>query len=256
MILKPERSNIETLSLIVDKVDNKIPFCFTRLGDGEICVLKNLDPEIYDTGITYSFLKKYWGIDYGSEDFERLRRIIIKSVENSDFLGIYDFEKRFKNRNKKNEKMCAKWRIEKKLLNDMSINIDEKYLSSFDFVRSYEFGKVENFLKVFKNTKIDMITSDRNILTDKRFVENKNINITYVDGNLKFANIDSKALLKRIKGDLVIYGLSTGMKDFGVDVKLELGKCAIDVGSLMLAWTGVSPRKIYDVEFPHAINKR
>ena len=255
MILRPQVSHLKALKLIKGFIDYKIPFNLTRLGDGEICVLKNLDPSKYDTGITYGFLKTHWGINYGTDDYKKLRNIMFKSVENSNFLGIYNFQKRFKDHDKTNNRICAKWRIEEDFFVKKGIDISDKWLVDFDFVRSYVFGIVENFLKHFDGIKIDIVTSTGNILKDPRLVNNKNINIIYVDKDLLFKDIDIENILDKITGDLVIYGLSTGLKDFGVIVKNTLKKSAIDVGSLMLAWSGVSPRGIYDIEFAHAINR-
>ena len=236
--LTPNISIVVTVQLIKEKIESKTPFVLTRFGDGELYVLKK--------SYSKDFLEtrcKMWGYRYPeeSEDFTNdATTIIKKAFLESDVLGFMD-------PNTKVVKIGYNphiWSIEKDIVELWGRNLEDTKICDHMISRSFELGNIDSMKKVLNGHSVNIITPNTEILIPKQ-LENRletEVRFTHHSRDVNFRNRDEfLKSFEKIKEDVVLFGVGL-QKDYGVILRDEFGKIAIDMGATMDAWSGIMSR--------------
>ena len=237
-LLTPNISIVDTVQLIKEKIETKTPFALTRFGDGEIYVLKK--------SYSKEFLEsrcKMWGYNYPeeSDDFVNdASTIIKKAFVESDVIGIMDpntkVVKIFYNGNL--------WSIERERAEQLGRNLDDIKICDHMISRSFELGNIDSMKNILNGHSVNIITPNTELLIPKQ-LENRletEVGFTHHSTDVNFRNRDEfLKSFEKIKEDVVLFGVGL-QKDYGVILRDEFGKIAIDMGATMDAWSGIISR--------------
>jgi hypothetical protein len=237
-LLTPNISIVDTVQLIKEKIETKTPFALTRFGDGEIYVLKK--------SYSKEFLEsrcKMWGYNYPeeSDDFVNdASTIIKKAFVESDVIGIMDpntkVVKIFYNGNL--------WSIERERAEQLGRNLDDIKICDHMISRSFELGNIDSMKNILNGHSVNIITPNTELLIPKQ-LENRletEVGFTHHSTDVNFRNRDEfLKSFEKIKEDVVLFGVGL-QKDYGVILRDEFGKIAIDMGATMDAWSGIASR--------------
>jgi len=240
--LTPNISIINTVQLIKEKIENKTPFALTRFGDGEIYILKK--------SYSKDFLEtrcKMWGYRYPEEaDYfvNDASTIIKKAFVKSDVIGLMDA-------NTKVVKIGYNpniWSIEKDRAELWGRNLEDTkicdHMISRMISRSFELGNINSMKKVLNGHSVHIITPNTDILIPKQLEKRleTEVGFTHHSRDINFTNRDEfLKSFEKIKEDVVLFGVGL-QKDYGVILRDEFGKVAIDMGATMDAWSGIMSR--------------
>ena len=236
--LTPNISIIDTIELIKEKIESKTPFVLTRFGDGEIYVLKK----------SYSkhFLEtrcKMWDYHYPTEanDFVNdASTIIKKAFVESDVIGLMD-------ENTKVVKIDYNhniWSIEKDRAELWGRNIEDIKICDHMISRSFELGNINSMKKILNGHSVNIITPNTDILISKQLekILETEVRFTHHSRDINFRNRGQfLKSFENIKEDVVLFGVGL-QKDYGVILRDDFGKVAIDMGATMDAWSGIISR--------------
>jgi len=235
--------NIEAaLSLIKDKIVNKIPFAFTRYGDGEIRILNNRGNIEFKHRIAkrYSYANENWSAAY-----KDARNILVDTLNHSDLIGLFDNNGILKGKMKVNK---HDWSLKKTHLKSLGIhNVDNFMICDHQLPRGKSLGNIYQFKKILNGNSLCIISPH----TDKL---QKNIG-TILEADVSYMkwpmplNIKNRIHLFKeldnIKSDVVIFGVSQGGKDIGTYLKTH-GKVCLDFGATLDGWAGIISRKWFN----------
>jgi hypothetical protein len=236
--LTPNISIVDTVQLIKEKIESNTPFALTRFGDGEIYVLKK--------SYSKDFLEsrcKMWGYNYPeeSDDFVNdASTIIKKAFVESDVIGIMD-------QNTKVVKIYYNsniWSIEKERVEEWGINVEDIKICDHMISRSFELGNIDSMKNVLNGHSVNIITPNTELLIPKQLEKRleTEVRFTHHSTDVNFRNRDEfLKSFEKIKEDVVLYGVGL-QKDYGVILRDEFGKIAIDMGATMDAWSGIVSR--------------
>lgn len=236
--LIPTISINDTVEFIREKIKTKTPFSLTRFGDGEIYILnKNCDS---------GFLKKncdLWGYSYPQEIDNFLNdagKIIKNAFIKSDIIGIMD----------PNTKMVNipysynTWSIEKYKVELWGKNPKQLIICDHMIARSPQLGDVNQLKTVLEGASVNIISPNSELLSTKKLEEKlqTTVNFTTHSKGVNFRNRDEFIKsFENIKEDVVLLGVGL-QKDYGVILRDEFGKIALDMGATMDAWAGIISR--------------
>lgn len=236
--LTPNISIVDTVQLIKEKIETKTPFALTRFGDGEIYVLKK--------SYSKEFLEsrcKMWGYNYPeeSDDFVNdASTIIKKAFVESDVIGIMD-------QNTKVVKIYFNgniWSIERERVEQWGRNLDDIKICDHMISRSFELGNIDSMKNVLNGHSVNIITPNTERLIPKQLEKRleTEVGFTHHSTDVNFRNRDEfLKSFEKIKEDVVLFGVGL-QKDYGVILRDEFGKIAIDMGATMDAWSGIVSR--------------
>jgi hypothetical protein len=237
-LLTPNISIVDTVQLIKEKIETKTPFALTRFGDGEIYVLKK--------SYSKEFLEsrcKMWGYNYPeeSDDFVNdASTIIKKAFVESDVIGIMDpntkVVKIFYNGNL--------WSIERERAEQLGRNLDDIKICDHMISRSFELGNIDSMKNILNGHSVNIITPNTELLIPKQLEKRleTEVGFTHHSTDVNFRNRDEfLKSFEKIKEDVVLFGVGL-QKDYGVILRDEFGKIAIDMGATMDAWSGIISR--------------
>jgi hypothetical protein len=106
------------------------------------------------------------------------------------------------------------------------------------------FGSVDLFKEILQGNSLNIITPYVNRMEDRNISKLLGVDVTYTL-NPENINLNNRDLVLRsfdkIKSNVVIMGVGL-LKDYGVILKEEFGKIALDMGATMDAWSGIRSR--------------
>jgi hypothetical protein len=236
--LNPNLTDDEIIKIVKNKIKTKTPFALTRFGDGEIYIINKNGYEQFNQRMC-----KEWGYKYPDElnqVYEDAGIIIKNALIKSDVIGLMN-----KNCDIVNIGYSEQiWSIKKTIIESLGINPDELLICNHMISRTYNFGSIHGFKDIIQGQDFHIISTNTDKIKNKnleKFFE-VNIGYTYHPRNINFNNrkdfIDS---FKNIKEDIVIMGIGL-QKDYGVILRDEYGKIALDMGATMDAWAGILSR--------------
>ena len=231
----PNSLMISTLKSYIEKGKG---LSLTRIGDGEIHILNNrLTPHLSNlfTGV--------FGYDDPMEGLKDSRKILLKSLKNSDYIGIMGDNEISSNLNERK----WKWDLELKFLEESKRTKEYNFFDCM-IVRNIELGSPIGFREVIKDNPICIVTPIVNDLMKNKLEKHLGINISYVKvpkgGNLKNRNKYFKELDK-IAESIVLVSNSLFGKDFPSYLSNK-GKICIDMGATLDAWSGKITRAWFE----------
>ena len=239
MYIKPNLTTPQTVSMVSDAIENRIPFSLSRLGNGEIYFLNNTCPE----SLKIKFCK-LWGYKY-PEDFQEGRAKIVEIIESgiagADILGILDPKSPIAKslmRATGDEYRPSWWSITQQTLERISPCV---HICDHQISRTKEFGIANNFKHILNGRSLHIISPNKNLIY-------KNLSeILNADVKIFVSDNNRETILRGldlIDSDVIIYGASVTGKDIGTIMKSR-GKVAIDFGSTLDAWSGLITRPSY-----------
>lgn len=239
MYIQPNITINKTLSIIKDKIINKIPFCLTRFGDGEIYVLNRNGYEAFNIRACSEY-----GYEYPKEVnqfYNDANFIINNALSKTDIIGILDKNCDIIDKNIYKENI---WSFTKKRLESLRSDYNKVLICDHMIARSKSLGNIYEFKKILNNEDLHIITPNKSKLENKKLenILECNVTITEHPFNINFNNRNSFIEnFKNIKENVVIYGCGL-QKDYGVILKNDYGKIALDMGATIDAWSGVMSR--------------
>lgn len=236
--LQPNVSNEDAVNLIKEKIRTNTPFAYTRFGDGEIHILNRNAFERLQKSICKNWDYKYPDeVEFAYDEIgDKLKNAFIKS----DLVGLMDKNCKIININYKAEH----WSLKKELVKSWGINDGDLQICDHMLSRQPFFGSPTAFKEILQGNSLNIITpyvkkmEERNLHT----LLDTNVTFTHNPLNTNFKNRDE--VLKsfdKIKSNVVIMGVGL-LKDYGVILKEEFGKIALDMGATMDAWSGIRSR--------------
>jgi len=237
--LIPSLTNLEVVELVKEKIKNDIPFALTRFGDGEIYILNRNASE--------HFLKKNlneWGYNYPSqieEFYNDANTILKRSIVSSDVIGLMDpncvIAKHINYRS-------DVWSIKKENIVSFGADLPKLQICNHMISRSEIMGSLQGFKNIIQGKNFHIISRYTNEMKSKKLEDLFNVKITYTHhpNNINFNNRDEFIDgFKDIKEDIVIMGVGL-QKDYGIILRDNYGKIALDMGATMDAWSGIISR--------------
>jgi hypothetical protein len=236
--LHPNLTDIETIKLVKDKINTKTPFALTRFGDGEIYIINRNANE--------HFLKKNlkeWGYIYPNQIdkfYDDANTIINQALLKSDIIGLMN-------------KSCNivsirysphTWSIKKSIIEAIGGNCDKLQICNHMISRTYDFGSIHGFKDIIQGQDFHIISTNTDIIKLKNLEQFFGVNIgyTYHSPDVNFTNRDTFITnFNNIKEKIVIMGIGL-QKDYGVILRDNFDKIALDMGATMDAWAGIISR--------------
>jgi len=234
MILHPTLSDEEAFEKIRFSIENSNPFAFIRFGDGELNILKESGSEAFNKKFCVSY-----GYEYPADVFKAYsewKPIISRSILEADMIGIMN--KDCKTVDHYSEDI---WSIDSK---DLGRNAEDFKICNHSFSRSKLLGTPAGIKRLTRGRGIHIITPNVEKMKEKCLEKILNIEVRYTEHPLEFNFEDRKRTIdkfKEINEEIVLFG--TGInKDFGLILRDEYGKIAIDMGATLDAWSGIMSR--------------
>lgn len=236
--LMPTISINDTVEVIKEKIKTKTPFSLTRFGDGEIYILnKNCSQQFLMNNC------KLWGYQYPQEinNFINDAGEIIKTAfMKSDVIGIMDPKTKIVNI----AYDYHTWSIEKYKVELWGKNPKQLIICDHMIARSPQLGDVNRLKTVLEGASVNIISPNSELLSTKKLEEKlqTTVNFTTHSKGVNFRNRDEfLKSFENIKEDVVLLGVGL-QKDYGVILRDEFGKIALDMGATMDAWAGIISR--------------
>lgn len=136
------------------------------------------------------------------------------------------------------------WSIEKYKAELWGRNIKDIKICDHMISRSLELGNIDSMKNLLNGHSVNIISPNTKILVPKQLEKRleTEVRFTHHSRDVNFRNRD--VFLKsfeNIKEDVVLLGVGL-QKDYGVILRDEFGKIAIDMGATMDAWSGIISR--------------
>jgi RNAse (barnase) inhibitor barstar len=240
--LHPFISNNDAVELIKHKIKTNTPFAFTRFGDGEIYLINNGGNKI--------FLKKVcdqWGYNYPDEIetlYYETNQILKKAFVKSDLIGLLDEKCDIINM----DYNPHKWSIKKEFIKSWGINPNDLQICDHMLSRQKILGSVEGFKDVIQGNSLNIISPNIKEIKEKNLSKLFDVDVTYTENpiTINFKNRDEVLKsFEKIKSPVVVLGVSL-LKDYGVILRDEFGKIALDMGATIDAWSGIKSRSWFN----------
>jgi len=236
--LTPTITNSSAISIISNKIKNNIPYAFTRFGDGEIYILKQKSYPEFE-----QLVCKQWGYAYPSEIstfYKDASKIIKSALLQSDLIGIMDPNCNIVRINYSPDI----WSLSHNLIKQWGHQPENFSICDHMLSRSIEFGSIQGMRKLLNGKSVNIISMHTDLLKQKNLSEKLNADVTFTHHD-KTVNLNNRTefinSFKNIKSDVVLLGVAI-QKDYGVILRDEYGKIAIDMGATLDAWAGIISR--------------
>jgi hypothetical protein len=236
--LQPNVSNEDAVSLIKEKIRTKTPFVFTRFGDGEIHMINKNGYENFEKTVC-----RQWGYKYPNEiqlSYEEFGEVLKTSFIKSDLIGLMDKNCDIINLNYKPEH----WSLKKDLVSSWGVDVNSLLICDHMLSRQKIFGSVDSFKEILQENSLNIITPYVKKMEDRNISELLGVDVTYTlnPENINLNNRDSVLKsFEKIESPVVIMGVGL-LKDYGIILRDEFGKIALDMGATMDAWSGILSR--------------
>jgi hypothetical protein len=236
--ITPNKTIEETIGIIKDKILNKTPFALTRFGDGEIYILNRSGGGGFEEKNC-----KLWGYKYPQEVnqfYGDAGDIIKNAFVKSDIIGLMD----------PNTKIVSvpysynTWSIEKFKAELWGTNLKNIQVCDHMIARSPQLGNVNQLKNILDGASVNIVSPNTELLSTKKLEEKlqTTVNFTTHSKEINFRNRDEfLKSFENIKEDVVLLGVGL-QKDYGVILRDEFGKIALDMGATMDAWAGIISR--------------
>lgn len=235
MYLQPNISIIETIEVIKEKINNKTPFCLTRFGDGEIHLLNR-------NGSHRLHYKSYgYTLDNINEFYDDAYDILIKGLSKSDIIGIMDKNCEIISSSIYSDEV---WSIHNDFIKNIGVDPKELVICDHMIARNNLLGNIFEFKEILNGNDLHIISPNKKLLKDKKLSEilECNVNITEHPYSINLNNRDELIRsFDNIQENVVLLGCGI-QKDYGVILRDEYGKIALDMGATMDAWAGIISR--------------
>jgi hypothetical protein len=234
MYLSNNISNEEFTQTLIDKINRKDSFSFTRFGDGEIYFINNNIPQPIQDRV-----KDKWGY----EDMEIAKKDVISIIElalaKTDMIGLMNEQNEVSKHINYTKK---KWSIKESFVRDL--RDDEIFVADHAIFRSKQFGDISEFKKIIKNNNISIVSPRVDELSSNNIHELLGVSVNYVKVPMGM-NLQKREEIFRkldeIDEHVILFGCSLTGKDFGVYLA-NRGKIALDFGATLDAWAGLITR--------------
>lgn len=232
-------SNIDTINLVKEKIDNDVPFALTRFGDGEIYILNNNQP--IDVQKRFS---RNWGYKWPDELDKGIKTAtsILNTALQSDVVGLLDpvYTTNL------NGLVYSKkhWSISNDYIKSIDLNPNTIKICNHQITRMKEFGDPYEFKKIINGRPINIVSPNVELLKQNNLhdILETDISYTKIDSNMTLEHRENYfERISGIKETIVIFGGAAGSKDTGVFLKNK-GKISIDFGATLDAWAGIASR--------------
>lgn len=261
-------TNDKLVNAIKAAIKDKKPLSVVRCGDGEMHILKNETdfnkpqhvmthrhalcsiqfrenlwqckihrPSIKDGRMSHQTCNCYLKDKRAVKWRKMSRNIISYAIKNSDYVGLV-VPGRLTQYYSIDENVLARYRIVKNNLNVISS------LFPLDPI----FGDLESFKDIIQGQDIHIITPNVNNFKKAKIDELLGVNVTYTDISHDMAHNlrdDVHESIKNTKAQIVLFGGGYAIKDFIPKAASMYKKVAIDVGSVLDAWSGYQSRKMF-----------
>mgnify|MGYP001338749873 CR=1 FL=1 len=243
--LHPSINDNTLVEILKEKVRTNTPFALTRFGDGEIFIINKNARE--------KFLIKnlnLWGYKYPSEInsfYNDCNRVLKNAFIKSDIIGLMNKDWAFGNLSHSASQLRSfyrAWSINTDIVKGMGLNPEKLKICNHMVSRSRELGSIQGFKDIIQGKDFHIISPNVELHKSKNLEKFFDVNIGYTHHphSLNFNNRkEFISNFKNIKEDIVIMGIGL-QKDYGVILRDECGKIAIDMGATMDAWAGIKSR--------------
>jgi len=227
-------------------IHNNNPMSLNRIGDGEIAILKR-EPNIHTWEAS-----KTWGYDNVMDLVEDMRKVILESIQYSDWLGVIGPTPFIKNWHKDGT-VKDNWYLDKKYIEESGRVKPIKATDAF-IPRSFQLGNVYELKKILKGIPIAIVSPETEGLKANRLEEVLGCKINYVSvpGQVNFnkrKNIIEK--ITNVKEHVVLIAWSVWSKDLST-LLYQHGKVSLDMGAVIATWAGRDTRWDFRKGAPHA----
>lgn len=243
MFLEPFISDTEVVKIVKEKILSKTPFALTRFGDGEIFILNRNASE--------HFLIKNcreWGYDYPTQVnnfYNDANKILIDSLKSSDMIGLMNKNCNIISPNFFQHNSIHQWTIQKSLVRSFNIDPNNLQICNHMISREKIFGSANSFKDIIQGQDFHIISANTNKLKSKNLSKIFDVNVSYTQHNFNINFNNRKEFIdnfKNIKENIVIFGVGL-QKDYGVILKKQYNKIALDMGATMDAWASIYSRQ-------------
>lgn len=236
--LHPSISNQDAVTIIKEKIRTKTPFAFTRFGDGEIHIINRNGYEKFEEKVC-----KQWGYKYPEEiqiAYDECGEILKTAFVKSDLIGLMDKNCDIINLNYN----PLHWSLKKDLVESWGVDVNNLKICDHMLSRQKMFGSVEAFKDILQGNSLNIITPYAQRMKDRHLDKLLGVNVTYTL-NPESVNLNNRddvlRSFEKIESTVVIMGIGL-LKDYGVILRDNFGKIALDMGATMDAWSGILSR--------------
>lgn len=231
--IQPNLSNGDLVALIKEKIEANEPFTMTRFGDGELGVLRRNLSSTQEKRMCIN-----WNYKYPREldlAYNKLGATIFRAFD-SNVIGLMDNET-IESMNML--KFKRRWAVTEAEANRFCIA--DKLICNHIVARSKELGSMEAMKGLLNGKDLHVISIRTREL--QHLSKSLDCKVTFTDHNN--INLQNRSeILKsfdQIEASVVVF--ATGlMKDYGVILRDQFGKIAIDMGATVDAWAGIESR--------------
>lgn len=236
--LTPNLSINDTVEIVRNKIKDKIPFALTRFGDGEIYIINKTKNE--------NFIKRVcreWDYKYPQETdefFNDAIPILKNAFLKSDIVGLMDPHTKVV----KIPYSYDTWSLEKQKIELWGKNPRELKICDHMISRSAQFGSTNAMKSILNGASVNIISPNTDLLINKKLEEKLGVSVNFTTHNLNVNLRNRDEFIKsfeKIKEDVVLLGVAI-QKDYGIILRDNFGKVALDMGATMDAWAGIISR--------------
>lgn len=263
------QQNISTISLISSikhAISNSLQLSVVRCGDGEMHILKNSNDFLEDRHkmihhhslCTILDRENIWRCDVHSPKGTRpiactcyiknshvyswlsnSRKIISSAINDSDYVGLVVPEKNLNF-----------YSIPKSVVRRYGINPDRLKVISSLFPREHIFGGIDSFRSILQGNNIHIITPNVDRFINGNLDKLLDIEVSYTDissGEAYEPEIRDlvKESIKTTDKKIILFGGGYAIKDLIPWSSKEHSKIALDLGSVLDAWSGYQSRLMF-----------
>jgi len=276
-ILKQNVTDTQLISAIKRAVNELKPLSIVRCGDGEMHFLKTYtdfddrDMKVHHHAMCLNLHRdRVWRCNVHSpidtvgpkplacdcylKDpmykrwISHARQIVSDAIRNADYIGLEvpGLNPRY-------------YTIDSAVLQKYNINHNNLKVISSLFPRERAFGSIDSFRDLIQGNDIHIVTANVDRFRQSNINEKLGVNVTYTDiSGMPSYKTNIRELVKSSVGKtsekIILFGGGYGIKDLIPWSSKEHGKIAIDVGSVLDAWSGYKSRIMYEKpEFQHLI---
>jgi len=262
-------SDVELVAAIKTSIKNMTPLSVVRCGDGEMHILKqasdfpaeqqqithhhalcniqhrediwtcvthtsphpgSLKPNTCECYLTDDTSKKWRGL---------AKEIIAYSIKYSDYVGLV-----VPGRN------VHYYNISDEILKRYDIDSKQLSVISSLFPLDPMFGSIDSFKSIINGNDIHIITPNVERFKNGKIEELLGVNVTYTDiSGAQSHTIEMRAMVKQSIIDtptkIILFGGGYAIKSLIPWAANELGKIALDIGSVLDAWSGLQSRHMF-----------
>tara|TARA_R110000822_G_scaffold288991_3_gene410246 strand:+ start:52 stop:903 length:852 start_codon:yes stop_codon:yes gene_type:complete len=268
-IIEQNTSDHDLIAVIKKAVKHKQPISVIRCGDGEMHILKDVnDFSVEQQKLTHhhslcliQWRENIWKCKThapvnpdalkpntctcylkspNSQQWRNLARYLISySIKEADYVGLTV-----------PGRITHYYSITDTILQRYNINSHKLKTVSSLFPREEIFGGLENFKKIIQGNNIHLVTPNVERFKAGKIEDLLGVNVTYTDisGQESWHSDVRQKIQKDLsitEAPIILFGGGYGVKTIIPWAAKELGKIAIDVGSVLDAWSGFQSRHMF-----------